>query len=158
VLSEAKIEEIVTTYSSCLYRFALAYLKDHATSQDIVQEVFIKLLDKQPSFGSPEQEKAWLYKVTANMCKNLLKSGRYKREIPLTEEHNDITASAKDDMDIADHLMKLDEKYRAPIHLYYYEGYSIKEIAKIMNQNPSTISTHLDRARQQLKEMMSEAT
>ena len=157
MLSEARIEEIVTTYSSCLYRFALAYLKEHATSQDVVQEVFIQLLEKQPVFGSPEQEKAWLYKVTANKCKNLLKSGQYRKEIPLTDEHNDITSSEQEDMDIADHVMKLDEKYRAPIHLYYYEGYSIKEIAEIMNQNPSTISTHLDRARQQLKEMMSEA-
>ena len=95
--------------------------------------------------------------MTANKCKNLLKSGRYRKEVPLTEVHNDISTSEQEDTDIVEHVMKLDEKYRVPIHLYYYEGYSIKEIAGIMNQNPSTISTHLDRARQQLKEMMSEA-
>jgi len=157
VLSDERIEQIVCTYSSCLYRFAFAYLKEHAESQDVVQDVFIQLLDKQPVFGSPEQEKAWLYKVTANKCKNLLKSSRYIKEMRLTEEHDKIAASEQSDMDIVDYVIKLEEKYRAPIHLYYYEGYSIKEIAGILNQNPSTISTHLDRARQLLKEMMSEA-
>ena len=156
MFSDEKIEQIVKTYSSCLYRFALAYLREHAQSQDIVQEVLIQLLDKQPVFGSVEQEKAWLYKVTANKCKNLLKSGRYQKEIPLTEDISEIEATEQTDTDIVDHVLKLDEKYRIPVHLYYYEGYSIKEIAKIVKQNPSTISTHLDRARQQLKEMMCE--
>jgi len=124
-----------------------------------VQEVFVKLIEKQPKFSCEEQQKAWLYKVTSNKCKNILKSSRYKKEVPIIEEISEIampSAPEKAD-DIVDYVLELEEKYRAPIHLYYYEDYSIKEIAKILRLNPSTVSTHLDRARFKLKEMMSEA-
>ena len=154
-LSDEKLEQIVKTYSSSLYRFALAYLKNHSESQDVVQEVFIKFIRKQPVFVSEAQEKAWLYKVTSNKCKDILKSSRYKKEMPITQDINEIEMPER--TDVLDYVLNLEEKYRIPVHLYYYEGYSIKEIAKLTSSNPSTVSTHLDRARKILKDVIGEA-
>ena len=151
------IEHIVQEYSPNLYRFALAYLKNHAESQDVVQEVLIQLIQKRPVFSAEAQEKAWLYKATANRCKNILKSGRYKREAPMTEDIHDMEAPEQaDGQTVLNDVLSLEEKYRIPVHLYYYEGYSVKEIAKLTGTTPSTVSTHLDRARRKLKGIIGE--
>lgn len=153
-ISNEKIEQIVKEYSSPLYRFAFAYLKNHSESQDVVQEVFVQFVKTRPLFSSEAQEKAWLYKVTSNKCKNILKSSRYQKETPITEDFYEL--KMPEQTDVVDYVLDLEEKYRIPIHLYYYEGYSIKEIAKLINLNPSTVTTHLDRARRKLKEIIGE--
>ena len=153
--SDEKIEQLVKEYSPGLLRFALAYLRNHSESQDVVQEVFIKFIRKQPVFISEAQEKSWLYKVTSNKCKDILKSSRYKKEMPITQDIDELEMPKE--TEILNFVLNLEEKYRIPVHLYYYEGYSIKEIAKLTSINPSTISTHLDRARKILKDVIGEA-
>ena len=149
-----RIEQLVKKYSPGLLRFAFAYLKDHSESQDVVQEAFIKCIKKQPVFSNEAQEKAWFYKVTSNHCKDILKSSRRKKEQPVTEDIDEI--EMPEQTHILNYVLSLEQKYRIPVHLYYYEGYSIKEIAELIKVNPSTVATHLDRARQKLKEVMGE--
>lgn len=145
------IEETVKKYSSSMLKTAFSLLKSTADAEDAVQEAFIKLLTKAPEFENDEHRKAWLLRVTVNISKNMLKSAR-RKNLPLTEE---ISYSEKSD-DVLPYVLSLDEKYRVVIHLYYYENYSIKEIAEILSLPVATVGTRLSRARKMLEKSLKE--
>ncbi len=140
------IEEAVKKFSSPMLKAAFSLLKSTADAEDAVQEAFIKLMTKAPDFENDEHAKAWLLRVTVNISKNMLKSARMKN-LPLTEE---IPFEEKYD-GVLPYVLALDEKYRAVIHLYYYENYSIKEIAEILALPSATVGTRLSRARKMLE-------
>lgn len=145
------IEEIIRKYSSSMLKTAFSLLKSTADAEDAVQEAFIKLLTKAPEFENDEHRKAWLLRVTVNISKNVLKSAK-RKNLPLTEE---IPYMEKND-DVLPYVLSLDEKYRAVIHLYYYENYSIKEIAEILSLPAATVGTRLSRARKMLEKSLKE--
>lgn len=145
------INRIVRTYSNSLLKTAFAILKSTADAEDAVQEVFLKLISKQPKFNDSEHEKAWLLRVTINISKNMLKSSS-RNNLPLTEE----TIFSDEKSELLAVVMSLPERYRTVIHLYYYEGYSIKETAAILNLPKATVGTRLARARKLLKGEFSE--
>lgn len=149
--SDEYIEETIKKYSSSMLKTAFSLLKSTADAEDAVQEAFIKLLTKAPEFENDEHCKAWLLRVTVNISKNMLKSAR-RKNLPLTEE---IPYREKHD-DVLPYVLSLDEKYRAVIHLYYYENYSIKEIAEILSLPSATIGTRLSRARKTLEKLLKE--
>jgi len=142
------IQASVTKYSQTIAKTAFSYLKNTSDAEDITQEVFLILMQKQPNFENEDHLKAWLIRVAINKCKNHLKSGWFKSNNPLPE---DIAYLPPEQNKILSSVLSLDIKYRIPIHLYYYEGYSIKEIAKIMKVPTSTISTRMARGRKILK-------
>lgn len=144
------INRIVKTYSDSLLKTAFAILKSTADAEDAVQEVFLKLISKQPQFDNDEHEKAWLLRVTINISRNMLKSSASKN-LPLTE---DIPYSDNENSELLTVVLSLPQHYRTVIHLYYYEGYSIKEIAAIIKQPAATVGTRLARARKLLKCML----
>lgn len=145
------IQSSVIRYSQTVAKTAYSYLKNTSDAEDITQEVFLILMQKQPIFENEEHLKAWLIRVTINKCKNHLKSGWFKSNNPLPE---DIPYLPPEQNKILSAVLSLDIKYRLPVHLYYYEGYSIKEIAEIMKLPNSTISTRLARGRKILKNMI----
>lgn len=146
------INRIVKTYSNSLLKTAFAILQSTSDAEDAVQEAFLKLISKQPKFNDKEHEKAWLLRVTINISKNMLKaSGR--KNLPITE---DITYENDQPSEILNCVFALPERYRTVIHLYYYEGYSIKEIASILKLPSATVVTRLARARNLLKGEISE--
>ncbi len=145
------IEETIKKYSSSMLKTAFSLLKSTADAEDAVQEAFIKLLTKAPEFENDEHRKAWLLRVTVNISKNMLKSAK-RKNLPLTEE---IPYSEKSD-DVLPYVLSLDEKYRVVIHLYYYENYSIKEIAEILSLPAATVGTRLARARKMLEKSIKE--
>ncbi len=143
------ISEIVTEYSRTLFRAAYTVLHNTADSEDIVQDVFIKLLSKERKFNDKEHERAWLIRVTINMSRNL------RKKLARSEASEDIPAiSTKEEAGIMEAVLALPEKYRTVIHLYYYEGYSIKEISKILHMPSATVGTRLARGRSVLKEKL----
>ncbi|WFA08784.1 sigma-70 family RNA polymerase sigma factor [Tissierella sp. Yu-01] len=148
-----KIAEIVEKYSDLLLRVAFTYMKNISDSEDMVQEVFLKLVKEYPSFETDEHKKAWLIRVTVNQCKNRLKSAWFRK----TEPIYDTTLSFSDEEKfVMNAVMELPSKYRSVILLYYHEGYSIKEISNILEIKESTISSQLQRARSQLKSKLKE--
>ena len=110
------------------------------------------MIDCKCSFDSPENCKAWLIRVTINLSKNFLRS---KRSIQLEELDENIPALDKEQSELLEIVMSLPPKYRAVIHLYYYEGYSVKEIADIIGASVTSVTTRLSRARERLKDMLS---
>lgn len=147
-LSE-RIRRSVRIHNGGMLRLAYAYVRSTQDAEDVVQEVFLSFFKHAPVFLDDEHEKAWLLKATVNRCKNLLKSGWYKRRDSLPESLSYVPAQ---ESAVLSEVMALDEMYRMPIHLYYYEGYAIREIAQIMDEKPATIGTRLARGRELLKQ------
>jgi len=147
------MEAIIKKHQNKLYRTALAIMGGKADAEDIVQDAFIKLFEKQQEFESPDHEAAWLIRVTVNLCKNRLRTHWWRRTVPLLETY---PAQSETQLGLIQAIMSLPSKYRVAIHLFYYEGYSTKEIAEITTQNESTVRQQLTRARRKLKNYLEE--
>jgi RNA polymerase sigma-70 factor (ECF subfamily) len=147
------IIDVVEECSDMLLRVAFSYMKNISDAEDMVNNTFLKLMEKNPSFESDEHKKAWLIRVTINLCKNRLKTAWFRKNIPL--EDNNLSFLPEENVIIST-VLELPEKYRSIILLYYFDGYSIKEIAYILEAKESTISSRLQRARKQLKSKLME--
>lgn len=145
------VRQAVIKYSDNLRRLAFTYVKSVHSAEDIVQDVFLTYLQKAPKLESAEHEKAWLLRVTINKSRNMLKTGWFRSRFELTEEHGYLPPEQSQ---VLEAVMSLAPKYRLPIHLYYYEGYSIEEIADILDTNPATVGTRLARARGLLRQSL----
>lgn len=141
------IEKTVKQYSSSMLKAAFSILRNTHDAEDAVQEAFVKLITKQPTFHDENHEKAWLLRVTINNAKNIRRlSGRENAEL-----HENQGFVYTEETDVLNEVLSLPEKYRVVIHLYYYEGYSIKEIAEIIQKPAATVGTLLSRGRAMLK-------
>lgn len=152
------IDYAVSTCSDMLIRIAYQHTRNKSDAEDIVQEVFLALL-KQPQFNydltfdTIEQEhlKAWLIRVAINKCKNYLKSAGRRRTVPLEYVDYKLTEFQSETLE---ELQQLSEDERNILYLFYYESYSAKEIAKILNQKENAVFTRLSRARAKLKKYL----
>ena len=142
------LEQTIEKYSNMVYRLAMARTRNIETSEDVYQEVFLRLARKMSEFESEEHKKAWLIRVTINCSKSILNSSFIKHRADLDEN---LSFETPERHDIYYAVLNLPIKYRTVIHLYYYENYSIKEISKILKLNENTIKTRLSRARQKLE-------
>ncbi len=150
--------EIIGVYErhvDMVYRICFSYLKNAVDTEDMVQNTFIKIIEKSITFESPEHEKAWLIVTASNLCKNHLKHWWQKRGN--IEDHL-MESSGKDrpSDELLDTVMKLPEKYKLVLYLYYYEGYDSNEIAKMLDKPQSTVRNDLHRARKRLREELGE--
>ena len=145
------MEEFVQRHENRIYRIAIAIMGDKADAEDVMQDVFLKLIEKNPAFQSAEHETAWLTRVTVNQCRSLLRSHWWKRREPLLDIY---PAEDNEQQDLMEIVSALPSKYRIVICLYYYEGYSTKEIAEITKQKEPTVRSLLTRARQKLKNFL----
>lgn len=148
-------ERLVQTYSDLILRLCYTYLKNTQDAEDICQDTFLKLLIGQQTFSSPEHEKAWVIRTASNACKDLLKSPRRSRTCTL-EECAEQAAPAAEDGSVLDAVQTLSEEYREVIFLYYYEGYSLKEIGALLDIPAATAGTRLARGREKLKTILGE--
>ena len=151
--SDETISRIVETYSPMLLRLACTRLENHADAEDVVQEVFLKLLTVRPAFRDAEHEKAWLIRTTLHRTADLRKATA-RRNVPLEEA---LLASAPEpENQLLAAVRALPEKYGAVIHLHYYEGYSIQEIASMLGIPAATVGTRLARGRERLRQILKE--
>ena len=146
------LDALFQTYGDMVYRLALVRTRSAADAEDVVQEVFLRCLRSNPSFQNAEHQKAWLIKVTVNCSKSLLGSAFRRHSVPEDAMGELVSEDEAPDSTVYDAVMKLPEKYRTAIHLYYYEEYSVKEIAAAMRTTESTVKSWLHRARGLLKE------
>lgn len=151
--TNAEIERVVNEYATMLLRVAYSQLNNRAEAEDTVQEVLLKYMEKAPVFQSEEHEKAWLLRVTVNHCKNHLASAWFRKRADLDEG---IPALDNEELEVVSAVAALPAKYRAVVHLYYFEGYSTKEIAEILHSRPNTVSSRLSRARALLAKALKE--
>lgn len=148
-----EMEAFVLQHENRLYRLALSTLGNKAEAEDVVQDVFVKVMEKRPVFQSPDHETAWLIKVTTNLCKTRLRSSWWKKTVPLVES---FLAQTEEQNSLIETIQSLPVKYKVVIHLFYYEGYTTREIAEITGQKESTVRSLLTRARQKMKLLLKE--
>ena len=148
---------IFNLYKNDVYRLVYSYTKNVFDSNDITQNVFIKLYKHSEILeGNDLNIKKWLIKVASNECKSLLLSTWKRKIFSFTEKEENILSEDFPNNDILEAIFQLPKKYRIIIFLYYYENYKIKEISEILNISITNIQTILSRARKELKEILKE--
>lgn len=154
-MEEHRLKQIYEQYFDTVYRVCFLYMKNQSDAQDMTQETFCRLLSSRFVFETEERTKAWLVVTASNCCKSQLKKWWFKKRV----EYDDGLwgkQAVQEDRDVYDIVMSLTAKYSIPTYLYYYEGYSTGEIAKMLDINQSTIQTRLSKARELLKMELSQ--
>lgn len=151
-LDAREAERLVNTYSDLILRLSYTYLKSTQDGEDICQTVLLKLLTEDRVFESPEHERAWVVRVAINACKDELRAFR-RRAVPL-DAAAEAEAPEPPRSEVLDAVMGLPENYREAVYLFYYEGYSIDEIAALTGRSGAAVSAHLSRGRKKLKTML----
>ena len=141
-------------YAPAVYRLAYARTGSRADAEDVMQEVFLRLIQAKPAFSSQAHAKAWLLRVTSNCANDLFRLPWRRREGPL-EEKTDVSEDPEDGS-VTEAVLSLPVRYRIPIHLFYYEGYSVAEIARIVGKSEGTVKSRLFRARKLLRDKLKE--
>ena len=155
------IRESIERYTDMVYRLAFSMMKNKYDADDIHQEVFVQYISHYPKLESEEHKKAWLIRVTVNTCKNWWKSA-WQRKVCGMLERQEVLESEEAILQwemrypIMEQVRNLPQKYKAVIHLFYYEEMSIKEIAEVLELKESNVRARLTRARQKLKEVLKE--
>lgn len=146
------IEAIYNRQVSTVYRVCYSYLGNRADAEDATQNVFLRLLRSGASFESDEHEKAWLIRVSANLCKDVLKAS-VRKNVPLDAIPEPEAKPQEYDATL-DVVLSLDEKYKDVVYLYYYEGWSTDQISGALGKPSSTIRSYLSEARALLRERL----
>lgn len=138
-----------------LFLIALSFTKSAYDAEDILQNVFIKLLKCQGSFSSDEHMDKWLTRVCVNESKNYIKLPfRYHKDIDDCDLASGTVFDSTTQIDLYNAVMSLSKKERTVIHLFYYESLSVKEIGQMLKIKESAVKTRLSRARVNLKEKL----
>lgn len=153
--SNALAARLLDNYGNSILRLAYSYLHNMSDAEDILQDTLMKYLDSRPSLINSAHEKAWLMRVAANLSKNKIDYNRIRQTDELNEN---LTEQEHDDLSFVwDAVTELPEQYREVIHLFYYEGYTTREIARILKRKETSIRSDLHRGRAKLKEILKEA-
>ena len=148
-MDQALFDRVYETYGPALYRFCLLQMKNPADAEDVLQDVLIKRLYQAPRFKSPEHERNWLFQVALNLCRDEWRRHR-RSELPLeAAEHVSIPPAQ---LSLLEQASNLPEDQRTALHLYYYEGYQVEEIARLLNISVSSVKMRLKRGRDALRE------
>ena len=150
---EYEIETLIDKYSNMVMQIAFQNSFNKSDAEDITQEVFIKLIKNINELKDEKHIKAWLIRVTINLSRDYNKSFWNRNSMPLDE---DLKYFDNETAEVFKSLSKLKPIFRHTVYLYYYQGYKIEEIAKILNMNPNTVSSNLTRARKELKGILEE--
>lgn len=149
---DTRIENIINLYGDLLYRTGIMILGNPQDVQDVLQEVMLKVLQKMPEFHDSEHEKAWLLRVTINLCKDMLRF-RFRHQYIQIDEL-EIEAADTDDRQLLQEIIQLPSSWRIVLLLHYVEGYSLKEIADILAVSENAVKKRMQRAKAGLKKKL----
>ena len=160
VRSAGDIERAIERHGDAVWRVAVLYFHAHADAQDAFQDAFLKYaLADQVAFNDDEHCKAWLIRVTANVCKDMLKAAS-RRAVSLDDavcaaSNDPATQPASFSSEVVDAMRSLDDPPRTPLYLSLYEGYTAPEIAQMVDAPVNTVYSWLARGKKQLQEGLS---
>lgn len=138
-----------------VYRIALNWFRIPADAEDAAQTVMLRLWQTETDFADEEHLRRWLARVALNVCKDMARSP-WRRHTVSLEELPEPAFSDDSRRELYREVMALPGKYRVPLYLYYYEGYSAAEVGELLHLNVSTVQTRLARARGKLKATLME--
>lgn len=140
-------------YGKAVFRAAYSYVRNHADSEDIMQEAFLRLYKCEKVFASDENVKAWLLRVAINISKDYLKSSWLHKRAELDES---MSYEDERERSLDEAMAKLKPDCRAAVFLHYYMGYSVKEMAELLGISESNAKIRLKRGRDALREFLDE--
>ena len=146
------LEKVIRQYAPSVYRLAYARTGSRCDAEDVMQEVFLRLVKSAPVFREEEHRKAWLLRVTVNCANDLFRALRSRRTEPLDERL--CAPPAPEPSGVLEHVLALPPKYRVPIHLFYYEDMSVAEIAAATGKSEAAVKQQLSRGRAMLREAL----
>ena len=150
------VKELIECYQDKLFAAAFQMCKNREDAEDVVQDTFIQYHTSRKQFENEEHIRAWLLRVAINRAKNVnLTFWRRNRE-SLEDYMETLTYENKESEELFGTVLRLPEKYRIVIHLFYYEEYSVREIAEILKIGESNVKVRLSRGRKLLKEVLKE--
>ncbi len=142
-------------YKDTVFRVALNALGSPQDAEDIVQETLLRLWKRQEPFDSDTHGKYWMIRVALNLCRNVFRAP-WRRHVPLDELYAAAAFDKPEQLTLYGEVMSLPEKYRTALYLFYYEEYSVREIAELLGVSETAVTTRLSRARQALKVKLTE--
>lgn len=160
---DTQLEYLIRRFGKQVHKLAYYYLRDKHLAEDICQEVFIKIYHNMGKFRNESSYFTWIYRITVNLCKDYLKSATFKRFVTEGFVDNWYRSAMKtnelfeevDGGEVFNMVMSLPKKYRVPISLHYFDGFSVSEISKIMKISESNVKVRLHRGRKMLKDLLS---
>lgn len=156
-MEDREYGRIVQSYLDVVYRTALNCCKNQYDAEDVVQNTFLKLLNSDTAFTDDDHIRRWLIRVAVNEANTMWRSFWKKHVSSLEEMHTEPEFETPENSELFYAVQKLPPRYREVVHLYYYEEYSVKEIADILHISETAIQTRLMRARKKLKQQLKEA-
>ncbi len=144
-----EFDRAIEKYSDMIYRIAMTITGNEEDAKDVFQETFLRLVRNKDKITSEEHLKAWLIRVVTNCAKTTVLSP-WNRNTQGFDQDQEAVYRQKEDHLLTE-LQKLPEKYSIVLYLYYYEGYSVKEIGKILKKNENSVKTLMNRGRNLLK-------
>ncbi len=167
LVTAESFDEVMRHYTPTVYRIAFARLKDPTDCEDVTQDVFVRYFRANLTFESEEHRKAWLIRCAVN-CANTYATSAWARHRGETEDIENYAeseglsrntteeAAEKNELrqTVLDAVMKLPDKYRVPVHLFYFEDMSTAQIAEVTGTRESTVRSQLTRARKMLKDLL----
>lgn len=154
--SEQEFNLAVEQYLNMVYRIALNWFGSVHDAEDAAQEVMLRLWKNTSGFEGDAHLRHWLVRVTINVCKDMSRTPWRLHSVPLAQAPPQPCADEPEAQAVVEEILRLPKKYRVPLYLYHYEGYSVREISALLKANPSTIRTRLSRARELLKHQLEE--
>lgn len=151
------VEILIEKYKNNIYAVAFNICKNKHDAEDVVQDTFIQYLSHKKDFQSEEHIRAWIIRVAINKAKNKNNLFFRRNSLPLEDYINTLTFESDETQELFETVMKLPEKYRIVIHLFYYEDYSVQEIANILKITQSNVKVRLSRGRLLLRKTLKEA-
>lgn len=149
-------QELVTLYQNSLFAAAFNVCKNAQDAEDVVQDTFIQYYISNKEFDNEQHIRAWLIRVAINKAKNVNRTFWRQNKLSLEDYMESLTFETPEDEHLFETVMSLPEKYRIVIHLFYYEDYSVSEIADILKLSQSNVKVRLSRGREMLRKILKE--
>lgn len=150
------VQQLIERYQNSLYAAAFNTCQNQMDAEDVVQETFVQYYTSRKEFESEQHIRAWLLRVVINKARNINRTFWKKNKCSLEDYMGTLTFPDSHSRDLFEEVMKLPDKYRIVIHLFYYEDYSVREIADILKLSESNVKVRLSRGRALLRDSLKE--
>lgn len=150
-----EMTEIIGRYQNMVYGLALARTGSSADADDVFQEVFLAYFQSGRTFRDEEHRKAWLLRTTVNISRRYTASSWRRKTVPLSEREEAPALFQEGEAQLVwEAVQALEEAYRLPIYLFYFQELSTGEIARALSLRPGTVRMRLSRGRDRLRELL----
>lgn len=150
------VQQLIQCYQDNLYAVAFNICQNQMDAEDVIQDTFVQYYTSNKEFENEQHIRAWLIRVVINKSRNITRTFWRRNRCSLEDYMETLPFPDPQSRNLFEEVLKLPEKYRIVIHLFYYEDYSVKEISEILKQSESNIKTRLSRGRARLKQSLKE--